>query len=164
MKMLRKFAAMLLVAALLAATFAMPAFAAKKVTMEGSTHLRKGAGTKYASKLIIAKGEKATYKKKTKKDSRGVYWLKVKYNGTTGWVSTRFAQLGSNSKKVTATGKAFVRLAPKKSAKKLGVVAKGKKLSYRGKTVKDGRGVKWYHVHFNNQNGWISSRYAKLSK
>ena len=163
MKMLRKFAAMLLVAALLAVTFALPAFAVN-VKIEGNTHLRKGPGTKYASKLIIAKGEKATYKKKYKKDSRGVYWMKVKYNGTTGWVSTRFATLHKSSKKVTATGKAFVRLAPKKTGQKLGVVAKGKKLSYRGKTVKDGRGVKWYHVHYNNQNGWISSRYAKLSK
>ncbi len=131
MKMLRKLLVVFLIAALCVATVAAPvASAAKKVTMTGAANLRSGAGKGYASKLIIAKGETAKYLKKYKKDGRGVYWLKVKYNGTKGWVSTRFARLGkASSKKVTATGKANIRIAPKKSGTVLGIVKKGKTLS-----------------------------------
>lgn len=164
MKQVRKLMVMLLIAALCVAAFAMPiASAAQKVTMTGDGFLRSGAGTGYSIKTAIKKGKTATYLDSYKKDSRGVYWLKVKYGSKTGWVSTRYARLGSNSsKKVQATASVNIRLAPKKTAAILGFVTKGTKLTYRGKYVKDSRGVTWYHVYFDGQNGWISSKYSKL--
>ncbi len=164
MRELRKLMVMLLVVALCAATLAMPiAAAAQKVTMTGNGFLRSGAGTGYAIKATIKKGKTATYLDSYTKDSRGVYWLKVKYGSKTGWVSTRYARLGSNSsKKVQATASVNIRLAPNKTSQILGFVTKGTKLTYRGKYVNDSRGVTWYHVYFDGQNGWISSKYSKL--
>lgn len=164
MKQLRKWMVMLLIAALCAATFAMPiAAAAEKVTMTGDGFMRSGAGTGYSIKATIKKGKTATYLDAYAKDSRGVYWLKVQYAGKTGWVSTRYARLGSNStKKVQATAMVNIRLAPNKTSQILGYITKGTKLTYRGKYVKDSRGVTWYHVYYNGQNGWISSMYSKL--
>ena len=164
MKQMRKLLVLLLIAALCAATFAMPiAAAAQKVTMTGDGFMRSGAGTNYSIKATLKKGKVVTYQNAYAKDSRGVYWLKVKYGSKVGWVSTRYARLGSNSsKKVVATASVNIRLAPKKTAAILGFVNKGTKLTYRGKYVKDSRGVTWYHVYFDGQNGWISSKYSKL--
>ena len=161
LKQLRKILVALLIAVLCVSTVVTAL--ADTVTMTGNGYLRSGAGKGYSIKATIKKGKTATYLNKYKKDSRGVYWLKVKYGSKTGWVSTRYCRLGKTSSKVVkTTGKAHVRLAPKKSAKSLGVVGKGKTLTYRGKKKKDSRGVTWYHVSFNGQNGWISSKYAKL--
>lgn len=42
---------------------------------------------------VIGEGKSATYLGKSSKDSRGVVWYKIKYNGVTGWVSSRYADL-----------------------------------------------------------------------
>ena len=39
------------------------------------------------------KGETATYLGKKSTDSRGVVWYKVRFNGKTGWVSSRYSKL-----------------------------------------------------------------------
>lgn len=163
MKRVKKLLVMFLVVSLCLCTLASSvAFAASKVTMIGDTYLRSGAGKGYSIKAVMKKGKVATYQSKYAKDSRGVYWLKVKYGSKIGWVSTRYARLGSSSTYVKATGSANIRLAPKKTSKILGSVKKGTKLIYRKKKVKDSRGVTWYHVTFNGQNGWISSKYSKI--
>ena len=58
-------------------------------------------------------------------------------------------------------GSVNVRSAPGTSSKVLGVVYKGDVLPYQGQTqAVDGRD--WYLVEFQNQNGWVSSKYARL--
>ena len=42
----------------------------------------------------IPRGGKATYKGGSAYDERGQIWYKVKYNGVTGWVSSRNTHLG----------------------------------------------------------------------
>ena len=42
---------------------------------------------------VIKEGKTAEYLGKSKKDSRGVVWYKIKYQGITGWVSSRYADL-----------------------------------------------------------------------
>ena len=42
---------------------------------------------------VIKEGKTAEYLGKSKKDSRGVVWYKIEYQGVTGWVSSRYADL-----------------------------------------------------------------------
>ena len=164
MKQFRKIMVVLLIAMLCVSTIAATvASAATTVTMLGDTYLRSGAGKGYSIKATMKKGKTATYQGSYKKDSRGVYWLKVKFNSKVGWVSTRYAKYGNNSSKVVkTTGKVYIRIAPKKTAQILGYVGKNVTLTYRGIHKKDSRGVTWYQVAFKGQNGWISSKYSKL--
>ena len=64
-----------------------------KVRMSGDAHIRTGAGLNYASAGIIKKGAKATYLNSAAVDNRGVVWYRISYNGTTGWVSSKYATL-----------------------------------------------------------------------
>ena len=164
MKQWRKIMVVFLVAMLCLSTIAVTvASAATKVTMIGDTYLRKGPGKGYGIRAVMKKGKIATYLNSYKKDSRGVYWLKVSYNSKVGWVSTRYAKYGNNSSKdVKTTGKVYIRIAPNKYSKILGSVGKGKYLTYRGVYKYDSRGVKWYQVAYKGQNGWVSSKYSKL--
>lgn len=57
-------------------------------------------------------------------------------------------------------GNCYVRSAPKTSGKILGVATNGTKLSYQGETNEND----WHLVAFNNQNGWVSGKYGKLTK
>ena len=54
-----------------------------------------------------------------------------------------------------------MRSGPGLTYKDIGTVHKGDKLPYQGVTENtDGRD--WYLVIYENQNGWVSSKYAKL--
>ena len=149
MKRISKLLAALLVVAMCMSTFAMVALAAQKVYTTGSCNIRTGPGLGYASKGTIPKGKTATYQGSRKMDGRGVYWLKIKYNGKTGWVSTRYAHLkgadyyyyyddddyyyddydpyGGDYVRTTTT--VNIRSKASSSSTKLGTVGKGKKLT-----------------------------------
>lgn len=158
--------AALLVLTLLVSTFAIPAFAESKVYIKSDANLRYGPGLGYSVRMSIPAGKSLTYLGSRKKDSRDVTWYKVKYKGKTGWVSSRLSSLkssgSSSGKKVKTTGSVHIRSSASRSGKILGSVSAGTKLTYRGKTSKDSRGVKWYAVKFNGKNGWVSSRYSYL--
>ena len=63
---------------------------------------------------------------------------------------------------VEITGGAVnVRSAPGTDSRDIGTVHRGDKLPYRGVTRQAG-GRDWYLVIFDTQNGWVSSKYAKL--
>lgn len=172
MKRFKKLMAALLVLTLCLSTFAATAaFASQKVYMRGSCNLRSGPGLGYRIKRSIPSGYHATYLGSRKRDRRGVTWLKVKYNGTTGWVSTRYASLkksgggshhDSGSGRVRTTGSVHIRTSPNLHGRIIGSVGAGVRLRYRGKSSKDGRGVRWYAVYYNGRKGWVSSRYARL--
>lgn len=62
---------------------------------------------------------------------------------------------------IIATGDVYVRSAPGKGNREIGVLKKGKTALYQGeKSAVDGRD--WYLIEFDGQNGWVSSKYAKL--
>ena len=67
---------------------------AKTVKATGNVNLRKGPGLDYTDIGTMKKGKTASFLGTTKKDSRGVTWYKVSFNGKTGWVSSRYAKLG----------------------------------------------------------------------
>ena len=63
---------------------------------------------------------------------------------------------------VEITGGAVnVRAAPGVEAKDIGTVHKGDRLPYQGVTQQAG-GRDWYLIIYENQNGWVSSKYASL--
>ena len=63
------------------------------VKAAGNMNLRKGPGLDYAEIGMMKKGQSAKYLGEKKKDSRGVAWYKVSFNGKTGWVSSKYGKL-----------------------------------------------------------------------
>ena len=64
---------------------------------------------------------------------------------------------------VTITGDANMRTGPSLDAKIIRTLKKGTTVTFNGATRYDDRGVAWYSVHYNKRDGWVSSKYAKLS-
>ena len=145
----------------------------------GSVTIRSSANKSSASLGYIPEGKTGTYQGKTSTDSRGVKWYKVSYNGVTGWVSSRYAQLtntasssssgssssgssSSGSKVQASGGSVTIRAKANKTSDKLGYMAEGKTATYLGKSSTDSRGVKWYYISYNGVTGWVSSMYSKL--
>lgn len=72
-----------------------------------------------------------------------------------------FAALG-DVKQVEITGNSVnVRSGPGVNTRDIGTVHKGDKLPYQGETQNvDGRD--WYLIEYQNENGWVSGKYARL--
>lgn len=64
-----------------------------KVVTTGSVWMRKGAGLGYAKIAVVPEGTTVSYLGESSTDSRGVKWFKVKYDGNTGWVSSKFSKI-----------------------------------------------------------------------
>ena len=59
----------------------------------GNSNIRSGAGLGYDDLGTMKKGETATYLGSYSTDERGVVWYSVRFDGITGWVSSRYATL-----------------------------------------------------------------------
>ena len=55
-----------------------------------------------------------------------------------------------------------VRSGPGLNYRDLGTAYKGDTLHYTDKSALDGRGVIWYRVEFDDEYGWVSSKYCEL--
>ena len=64
-----------------------------KVVTTGNVTIRKSANKESAALGYISSGETVKYLGSKKKDSRGVVWYKIKYDGMTGWVSSKYSKL-----------------------------------------------------------------------
>ena len=64
------------------------------VTAISAVYIRKGPGLGYDAVNGMQKGRTAAYLNEKHVDERGVTWYKVKFNGSTGWVSSKYAKLG----------------------------------------------------------------------
>ena len=131
----------------------------------GSVNIRRTPNLTGADLGTMPSGATATYLGQTSTDSRGVDWYYVNYNGTTGWVSSRYCTLygGPSSSYVQAEGgDAYVRQTPNLTGTSLDVIHDGEYASYLGQTSTDSRGVDWYYVNYDGTTGWVSSRYCTL--
>lgn len=137
----------------------------------GSVNIRSKAGTSYKVVGSMPSGAYGTCLGTAAKDTRGVVWYKVKYNGVTGWVSSRYSKItnskdsssGSSSDSVKVVGgDVTIRAKADKTSTKLGYISEGKVATYLGKTSTDSRGVQWYYISYNGTKGWISSMYSRL--
>lgn len=135
------------------------------ITMKGGkSYLRTGPGLNYKALTTIPQGASAKYTE-TAYDNRkpAVLWYKVKYNGYTGWVSSKYTTGGGSSsgKRIVATkGSTNVRTSPNVNAKSIGILSEGESAKFLNKTAYDDRPVLWYMVSFNGKTGWVSSRYT----
>lgn len=137
----------------------------------GSVNIRSKAGTSYKVVGSMPSGAYGSCLGTAAKDTRGVVWYKVKYNGVTGWVSSRYSKItnskdsssgGSNDTVKVVGGDVTIRAKANKTSTKLGYIAEGKVATYLGKTSTDSRGVQWYYISYNGTKGWISSMYSRL--
>lgn len=62
------------------------------VGKSGNSYIRDDAKLTGKALDILHKGEQAEYLNESKKDSRGVAWYKVNFEGTTGWVSSTYTE------------------------------------------------------------------------
>jgi uncharacterized protein YraI len=63
------------------------------VATDGDTNVRTGPGLSYSQLGTLYRGSSATYLGDSSVDDRGVRWYKVRYNGKTGWVSSKYTTL-----------------------------------------------------------------------
>ena len=168
MKMMVKVLAVLMLAVM--ALSGMAALADGMIKTTGSVNLRSGAGLDYKKQGAIKEGVTLNYTK-TAKDNRGVIWYKVKTNGKTGWVSSRYAKQVSGGKSgkgvstkgmVVATGIVNIRKAPSLDADLVSGMKKGGMATYLNEQSVDNRGVTWFKVKLNGRTGWVSSMYSRL--
>ena len=137
----------------------------------GSVNIRSKAGTSYKVVGSMPSGAYGSCLGTAAKDTRGVVWYKVKYNGVTGWVSSRYSKItnskdsssgGSSDTVKVVGGDVTIRAKANKTSTKLGYIAEGNVATYLGKTSTDSRGVQWYYISYNGTKGWISSMYSRL--
>jgi len=143
------------------------------VKTTASVNLRKGPGTGYKKLTVAAKGAKLFYLGEQSKDASGRIWYKVACSKGEAWVTSRYSSISTGgSSGSSSTGEAYVkttasvnlRKGPGLDYGKVVAFAKGKKLTYLGKTRTDDRGVAWYYVKSGKYTGWMSSKYSKLYK
>ena len=117
-------------------------------------NVRSGAGTSYSKIGELRRGTKVTLLEK--KGS----WYKVKTSSITGWVTGDYLSVSGSSSLGTATVTASVlniRDGASTSAKKIGEVAKGAKVTVLEK--KTG----WWKIKIGSITGWASSDYLKMN-
>lgn len=162
---LRKFAAALLLIALLLPGLAL---AATVYGADGDSYIRSSPNLSGAVLGSLPKGASATLQGQST-DDRGVTWYKISYNGATGWVSSMYTSLDGSASfsaqngVVAATGgDSYIRDTHYRSGKELGTLAKGQVANYLGQSATDERGVIWYRISYGTITGWVSSRYTEL--
>ena len=129
----------------------------------GSANIRQSPKLTGTSLEVIHDGEYAAYLGQTSTDNRGVDWYYVNYDGTVGWVSSRYCTLYSGERYVQAEGgNVNVRQTPELTGKNLDTMYDGEYATYLNQTSTDRRGVLWYYVDYDGAVGWVSSRYASL--
>ena len=63
---------------------------------------------------------------------------------------------------ICTTGKVNVRKGPSTDYNAICVIQSGTYVTYSGISAKDDRGVVWYNILYDDAEGWISSKYAKI--
>lgn len=136
------------------------ALADGKVTTTGSVNLRRGPGLEYASIRTISAGTTLNWDDRST-DDRGVTWYRVRYNGNTGWVSSRYATSGGKpANLITTTANVNLRAGAGVEYVSWRLVDAGTTLTYDD-SDRDSNGTLWYHVSYKGDDGWISSRYTR---
>lgn len=76
------------------------------VTFSGSVNVRTGPGLDYGKMGAVNRSDTLTYAGDTSYDNRGVAWYSVYYNGSKGWVSSKYASVkGGTPGESSSSGK-----------------------------------------------------------
>ena len=132
-------------------------------TVNSNVFLRKGPGTSYSKIVVLKKGAKVDIVAKSSNN-----WYKVKYGKGFGYVYSKYVTVKSetptNKEDVAynATGtvktNVYVRKTASTSAKKLGLLKKGTKVTIVAKNYTGN----WYKVKYNKGFGYVSAKYITV--
>ena len=132
-------------------------------TVNSNVFLRKGPGTSYSKIVVLKKGAKVDIVAKSSNS-----WYKVKYGKGFGYVYSKYVTVKSetptNKEDVAynATGtvktNVYVRKTASTSAKKLGLLKKGTKVTIVAKNYTGN----WYKVKYNKGFGYVSAKYITV--
>ena len=118
-----------------------------------SLNVRSGAGTNYKKIGTLHKGNKVT----VISTSNG--WSKIKFDGKTAYVSSKYLSNTSNnssqssSTKIVNTSSLNVRNGAGTNYKKIGSLSKGTKVN----VISESKG--WSKINYNKGTGYVSSKY-----
>ena len=137
------------------------------VIKNGPLNLRTGPGTDYSAAGTIAKGKKVTIMATTKRN--GTSWYKITYKSKTRYVAAKYVKAGKTttvtySKSKTAVvknGPLNVRSGPSTSKKRLGSLAKGKKVTVKALCKVSGS-YSWYRITYKSKTAYVCSSYMKI--
>lgn len=135
--------------------------------VDGKCNVRKGPGLSFKTMGTAYEDDALFYLGNMIYDDRGVAWYNVIYDNTTGWVSSMYAEVEGDEMMwykwvEIVDGKCNVRVGPGLGYKSIGTAYEGETLTFLGDYSVDERGVNWYRVSFDGENGWVSSTYAEL--
>ena len=132
-------------------------------TVNSNVFLRKGPGTSYSKIVVLKKGAKVDIVAKSSNN-----WYKVKYGKGFGYVYSKYVTVKSETPTTkkdvayNATGtvksNVYVRKTASTSAKKLGVLKKGTKVTIVAKNYTGN----WYKVKYNKGFGYVSAKYVTV--
>ena len=134
--------------------------------------VRSGPGASYSSLGTLAKGKTFAVTGKAQ-DSSGTWWYRLTYSGKTGYVSSKYVTVKTDSgatekpqnSKGTVNTKSdplTVRSGPGTSYGSIGTLAKGKTFEIVG-SAKDTSGKLWYKLTYNGRFGYVSADYVKVT-
>lgn len=138
---------------------------ADSATATAGVNIRSGPGTKYDIVGGLYKGQKITAVGKPKNG-----WIKVRFNGSAAYVSAEYLDLKRGGKSSPgpaniytkgtkiATAALNVRKGPSLSAKVIGYVSEGQKVTLTGKQSKG-----FAETLYGGQRAWVSAQYLVSS-
>jgi len=132
----------------------------------GDCNVREYPGLSADSIGVLKNGQTADCTGTQSTDERGVVWYEIEYKGATGWVSSKYAKLNGvddSVSYVTITGgDCNMRMTPSLNGEIIKILKEGYITIYEGRTSTDNRGVDWYCVSYDGNEGWVSSKYARF--
>lgn len=134
----------------------------KKGTVTSNVNMRLGASTLSKKVNYLKKGAVIKIESKT---SNG--WYKIEYKGRDGYISQKYAKIGTNQKDYTyreiddydgiTTIKLNLRRSPSSTSTVITSIPKGARVEVEGKTSNG-----WYRVEYRDIEGYVSANYIKL--
>lgn len=177
---MKKIFSIILMLALLA--FGAAALAEDYIYISYNANVRTGPGLGYSSIGSLNGNSTVAYAHESAYDSRGVCWYKVWFGEGAGWVSSSYAwptnepgavEYGGGGNiagmfwhagsVVLAEGDVNVRTGPGLGFAIVDTMLTGETADYLGVSSSDERGVTWFNVQFDGNEGWVSSTWASLT-
>lgn len=139
------------------------------VATGGQTYIRTEPSLDGRQLAVLHLNDEADYMEQTQLDNRDVAWYRVCFDGTIGWVSSKYTQMmdkeaeESYSVVIATGGQTNIRTIPSLDGKVLIVLKQNETATFLNSTRTDDRGVEWYEVQYKDYIGWVSSRYTELA-
>lgn len=136
------------------------------VPTNGQTYLRDQPSLTGGVVGQLVDGDCAEYLSQTWSSADSMTWYKIRCNGVTGWVCSKYATLsssaGDSSESVYASADTYIRDYPAVYGYIVDKLPAGSRAKYLGQRCTDDLNVDWYYVSYGSATGWVSSKNASL--